>query len=106
MDPDTPEWLTYLDRLGFTALDVTPNPVRVLKKSTRRWGGAMCLSPSGTSGSVYPAADFVRSVGRHARRVELNLEPSAGAPLFTERHYGLATEIVPKFVDDLLKGAG
>jgi hypothetical protein len=47
----------------------------------------------GTSGSVYPAADFVRSVGRHARRVELNLEPPAGAPLFTERHYGFPWSI-------------
>ena len=59
-----------------------------------------------TSGVVYPAAGFVqaaRSVG--ARAVELNLEPSEGHSLFAERVYGPATEIVPAFVDDLLRQA-
>jgi NAD-dependent deacetylase len=60
----------------------------------------------GTSGSVYPAADFVRSVGRRAHTVELNLEPSAGASLFAERHYGVASRIVPAFVDKLLAPDG
>jgi NAD-dependent deacetylase len=57
----------------------------------------------GTSGSVYPAAGFVaeaRAAGAHT--VELNLEPSEGASLFAEAHYGPATEIVPQFVDRLL----
>jgi NAD-dependent deacetylase len=60
----------------------------------------------GTSGSVYPAADFVRSVRSRAHTVELNLEPSAGASLFVERHYGLASQIVPAFVDELLARKG
>lgn len=58
----------------------------------------------GTSGSVYPAAGFVaeaRAAGAHT--VELNLEPSEGASLFAEAHYGPATEIVPGFVDRLLR---
>jgi len=58
----------------------------------------------GTSGNVYPAAgfvDLVRSLGR-ARTVELNLEPSEGASLFAETHYGPATETVPAFVAELL----
>ncbi len=58
----------------------------------------------GTSGSVYPAAGFVqeaRGIAR-ARTVELNLEPSEGASLFEERRYGRASEIVPRFVDELL----
>ena len=57
----------------------------------------------GTSGSVYPAAGFVaeaRAAGAHT--VELNLEPSEGASLFAETHYGRATEIVPAFVGRLL----
>jgi len=61
----------------------------------------------GTSGSVYPAAGFVEEV-RHvpgARTVELNLEPSEGATLFDERHYGPATEIVPAYVNRLLADA-
>lgn len=57
----------------------------------------------GTSGSVYPAAGFVaeaKGIGAHT--VELNLEPSEGASLFAEAHYGPATEIVPRFVERLL----
>jgi len=58
----------------------------------------------GTSGTVYPAAGFVaeaQNVGAHT--VELNLDPSEGASLFAEAHYGLATEVVPAFVEKLLK---
>jgi NAD-dependent protein deacetylase/lipoamidase len=59
----------------------------------------------GTSGSVYPAAGFVaeaRASGAHT--VELNLEPSEGASLFAEGLYGPATEVVPAYVDRLLRG--
>jgi NAD-dependent deacetylase len=57
----------------------------------------------GTSGNVYPAAGFVQqALLRRAHTVELNLEPSEGASLFRERHYGPASEIVPAFVDRLL----
>jgi NAD-dependent deacetylase len=58
----------------------------------------------GTSGNVYPAAGFVQEAIFRARAhtVELNLEPSEGASLFAERHYGPATEVVPRYVDKLL----
>lgn len=58
----------------------------------------------GTSGEVYPAAGFVVEVCRNpdARTVELNLEPSDGASLFGDRHYGPATQVVPEFVERLL----
>jgi NAD-dependent deacetylase len=58
----------------------------------------------GTSGQVHPAAGFVEEVCRHRRAhtVELNLEPSVGGSLFAERRYGPASEIVPRYVDDLL----
>ena len=60
----------------------------------------------GTSGVVYPAAGFVQEAQRAgAHTVELNLEPSEGHSLFAERVYGPATEIVPAFVDDLLRQA-
>ena len=42
-----------------------------------------------------------RAVGAHT--VELNLEPSDGADLFLERIEGPATEIVPAYVDRLLR---
>ncbi len=58
----------------------------------------------GTSGTVYPAASFVveaRRVGAHT--VELNLEPSEGISDFREAIHGRATEIVPAYVERLLK---
>jgi NAD-dependent deacetylase len=60
----------------------------------------------GTSGNVYPAAGFVALVRRlgRAHTVELNLEPSQGAALFAETHYGPATQIVPAYVKALLAG--
>lgn len=58
----------------------------------------------GTSGNVYPAAGFVQEALLHrAHTVELNLEPSEGASLFRERRYGPATELVPDFVENLLR---
>ena len=58
----------------------------------------------GTSGNVYPAASFVEEAKSvNARTIELNLEPSEGATLFSEARYGRATELVPAFVDEILK---
>ncbi len=57
----------------------------------------------GTSGNVYPAAGFVSAVRRNGTHTtELNLEPSEGARIFAEAHYGPATEVVPAYVDALL----
>jgi len=62
----------------------------------------------GTSGNVYPASGFVSHVRMYtgARTVELNLEPSTGATLFSEAKYGPASELVPSFVDRLLADYG
>jgi len=59
----------------------------------------------GTSGNVYPAAGFVAHVRqqRQAMTMELNLEPSNGATLFEDALYGPASEVVPAYVDELLK---
>lgn len=60
----------------------------------------------GTSGNVYPAAGYVnmaRQLGR-ARTVELNLEPSSGSGYFHECRHGPATQIVPAFADEVLRG--
>ena len=60
----------------------------------------------GTSGHVYPAAGFVAEVARTGKTltVELNLEPSEGATQFDDTRYGPATDLVPAFVDALLRG--
>lgn len=59
----------------------------------------------GTSGHVYPAAGFVEAASdADAHTVELNLEPSQGASLFTEAIYGPATELVPAYVERLIAG--
>lgn len=58
----------------------------------------------GTSGHVYPAAGFVEvanAAGAHT--VELNLEPSRVESAFDEHIYGAASEVLPEFVDQLLK---
>ena len=59
----------------------------------------------GTSGNTYPAAGFVataREVGAHC--LELNVEPSRGAVEFDDGGYGPATEIVPRWVEEVLGG--
>jgi NAD-dependent deacetylase len=59
----------------------------------------------GTSGNVYPAAGFVAEVREngHAHTLELNLEPSEGASMFDECRHGKAGDLVPVFVDEILK---
>lgn len=58
----------------------------------------------GTSGNVYPAANFVNRVRRRraAHTVELNLEPSETRGRFAEARHGQASLLVPAFVDELL----
>ena len=57
----------------------------------------------GTSGSVYPAAGFVREArGLGIRTCEINLQPSDNATQFDERNYGPAGEVVPRWVEDVL----
>jgi NAD-dependent deacetylase len=58
----------------------------------------------GTSGNVYPAAGFVqtaRYVG--ARTLEMNLEPSLGSVYFHESLTGPASELVPGWVEEVLR---
>ncbi len=59
----------------------------------------------GTSGHVYPAAGFVHEARLNgAHTVELNLEPSQVGSEFTEKKYGLASEVVPLYVRTFLLG--
>ena len=57
----------------------------------------------GTSGHVYPAAGFVEvanAAGAHT--VEINLEPTHKQSLFDQHIYGLASEEVPRLVEQIL----
>lgn len=57
----------------------------------------------GTSGKVYPAAGFVQTASVYgAKSVELNLDPTDGSSLFDESIHGLASEVVPAYIDRLL----
>jgi len=59
----------------------------------------------GTSGHVYPAAGFVEvanAAGAHT--VELNLEPSRVESAFDEHIYGAASEVLPTYITQFLKG--
>lgn len=58
----------------------------------------------GTSGQVYPAAAYAQHAGRMgAETLELNMEPSANQRDFADGQYGPATDVVPKWVDGLLR---
>ena len=58
----------------------------------------------GTSGTVYPAAAFVEDAkAASAHTIELNLERSTSASNFDEVIQGPATEVVPRYVDSLLR---
>lgn len=58
----------------------------------------------GTSGNVYPAAGFVKRAQFYgATTLELNFQEGSNSTLFQESIYGKASEIVPAWVDRLLK---
>ena len=77
-----------------------PYQMEVIDAALRR---ADLFVSIGTSGAVYPAAGFVQTA-RHAgaRTLELNLEPSAGSFYFEETRIGLASDLVPDLVRELL----
>lgn len=59
----------------------------------------------GTSGEVYPAAGLVQEAqAAGAETLEINLEPSRQPGLFDRVITGPATEAVPAWVDEMLKG--
>ena len=77
-----------------------PNQMRRLEAAVQACDFFVSI---GTSGAVYPAAGFVhlaKSFG--AQTLELNLEPSQGSKAFHEARHGLATELVPAWVDSLI----
>lgn len=58
----------------------------------------------GTSGNVYPAAGLVQIANQvGAQTLEINLEKSNVASQFNDKIYGEAGEMVPKWVDQLVK---
>ena len=58
----------------------------------------------GTSGAVYPAAGFVQQAkSAGARALELNLERSQGSLWFDETRLGPASELVPAWVEEMLR---
>ena len=60
----------------------------------------------GTSGAVYPAAAFVQEArAAGASTLELNLERSEGSHWFDETRFGLASVLVPQWVDEMLASA-
>jgi NAD-dependent deacetylase len=59
----------------------------------------------GTSGAVYPAAGFVAEARAYGfRTCEINLEAADNADLFDEQRLGAASETVPAWVEEVVKG--
>ena len=58
----------------------------------------------GTSGQVYPAANFVAMASDSgARTIEINLEPSQQNSLFDEKIVGQAGKTLPEFVAQFIQ---
>ena len=58
----------------------------------------------GTSGQVYPAANFVAmAADSGARTIEINLEPSQQNSLFDEKIVGEAGKVLPEFVAHFIR---
>ena len=58
----------------------------------------------GTSGAVYPAAGFVQTARyRGAETLEMNLEQSLGSFHFDESRTGRAGDLVPQWVEEMLR---
>ncbi|WP_299778393.1 NAD-dependent deacylase [uncultured Roseobacter sp.] len=67
--------------------------------------GADVFASIGTSGNVYPAAGFVAEARRAgAHTVEFNLEPSLVGSQFDDIRIGPASQTLPLWVSELLKG--
>lgn len=77
-----------------------------MERIERALAGADLFVSIGTSGAVYPAAGYVQTARYHgAHALELNLEPSAGSVWFHESRMGPASELVPLWVDEVLRAA-
>jgi NAD-dependent deacetylase len=78
----------------------TPYEMERIEKAI---GSADLFVSIGTSGAVYPAANFVRIANNMgAVTLELNLDVSDGTFLFTENRLGRASRLVPEWVDSVL----
>jgi NAD-dependent deacetylase len=76
-------------------------------RSTKRSPAARLFVAIGTSSQIYPAAGSPWRCAPQAgpTRSSLNLEPSACSSRFEEHRHGPATELVPRFVAELLARA-
>jgi len=64
----------------------------------REIGQATVMLVVGTSGAVYPAANFVRWAGPHVRKYYIGPEEPMNAPAFTRLVLGNAGEVLPGLV--------
>lgn len=67
---------------------------------------ASIFATIGSSGLVYPAAGFVMTArfAARAKTVEINTVATVMSTHFDEQRVGLASEEVPRWVDELLEG--
>ncbi|MCR9205320.1 MAG: NAD-dependent protein deacylase, partial [Halobacteriovoraceae bacterium] len=58
----------------------------------------------GTSGHVYPAAQFVAMTHEDCHRIEVNLSDTFISSQFHDHHTGMAATVLPLLVQDILDG--
>lgn len=80
---------------------------REMERIDRALMAADVFCSIGTSGAVYPAAAFVHYANAGGvRTVELNLDASEASGDFEDSRRGPATELVPRWVDEVLDSLG
>lgn len=74
-----------------------------MQQISRALSAADIFVSIGTSGEVNPTANFVTKAAFYgAHTIELNFNPTASTSRFAERRFGLASELVPKWVAEEL----
>ena len=79
----------------------TPEPKKffTMSLSASVAPGSTVMLVVGTSGAVYPAANFVRWVGPHVRKIYIGPEEPMNAHAFTDIVLGNAGQVLPELIE-------
>jgi len=99
------QWCRACDHKFYSADDFTPKSVCPKCDVTGMVRPDIVWFSIGTSGAVYPAAGYVQMArGLGKQTLEINLERSEGSHFFHETRLGKAGELLPVWVDEVIRG--
>ena len=99
--PDTPEDPDRRGQLRPHVVWFGEMPIG-LERIARAADRADVFCSIGTSSLVYPAAGIVSQTPRQCRRIEINLQPTAGSSMFEDIRQGPASTEVARWVGELM----